>query len=151
VVGVLIEEQVDPVAELVVSVGADPQVGPLVTVGFGGELVELLRDTVTRLAPVDEDEAQEMIGRLRGAALLEGFRGRPPADVRALGRLVARVSALGAAWGERLDLIELNPVAVLTDDAVVLDAVIELRVPRSDGPVAEAGADVRATGVGAGD
>ncbi len=147
--GVIVEQQLDPVAELVVSVSADQQVGPLVTVGIGGELVELLGDTVTRLAPVDEDEALLMIGELRGAALLEGFRGRPRGDARALAGLVARVSKLGAAWGEQLELIELNPVAVLTDDAVVLDAVLEVRASGVDG--AGAGADVQTTSVGAGD
>jgi succinyl-CoA synthetase beta subunit len=125
--GLLVEELVEPVAELVVSASADDQVGPLVTVGVGGRLVELVGDAVTRLAPVDEAEARAMLGELRASALLDGFRGGPAADRGALAALVALVSALGAAWEERVALIELNPVAALPSGAVALDAVLEAR------------------------
>jgi acetate---CoA ligase (ADP-forming) len=125
--GLLVEELVEPVAELMVSVGVDPHAGPLVTVGAGGELVELLSDTVSRLAPVDADEALAMLDELRCAPWLDGFRGRPAADRAALAALIVRVSELGVAWEERLELLELNPVGALASGAVALDAVMELR------------------------
>jgi acetate---CoA ligase (ADP-forming) len=125
--GLLVEEQVEPVAELLVSASVDAQIGPLVTVGLGGQLVELMSDTVSRLAPVDPEQALAMLAELRATALLDGPRGRPCADREALAELIARVSELGVAWQERLDLLELNPVAALERGAVVLDAVMEVR------------------------
>ena len=66
--------------------GVDPLFGPLVVVGLGGILVELLRDTAPALAPVGEDEARAMLRRLKGQRLLEGFRGMPAVDLDAAGR-----------------------------------------------------------------
>ncbi len=127
VLGVLAEEMVEPIAELIVSVNDDPQVGPVITVGLGGQLVEVLADTSSRLAPVDEAEALAMLGELKGAAILKGVRGRPAADTRAGARLISAISRLAIDSSPHLQLLECNPVALLEDGALVLDAVIELR------------------------
>ncbi|HET6692050.1 MAG TPA: acetate--CoA ligase family protein [Miltoncostaeaceae bacterium] len=119
--GALVEEMVAPVAELMVAVHRDPNVGPVVTVGAGGALVELMDDTVSRLAPVDEREAARMLDGLRIAPLLDGHRGRPPADRAALAAAVAAVSRLGPRAG----LVEINPLAALPRGACALDAVVE--------------------------
>ena len=122
--GVLVEELVRPVAELIVAATVDEHAGPLISVGSGGILVELVADTVTRLAPVGTDDALDMVRGLRAARLLEGFRGGPRGDTTALATMVARVSELAEAWAGQLTLVELNPVAVLEEGAVVLDAVL---------------------------
>jgi acyl-CoA synthetase (NDP forming) len=125
VTGVLAEELVRPLAEVIVSVHRDPHAGPLVTVGAGGALVEVLRDSVSRLAPVTAAEAAEMIAGLRCAPLLRGGRGAPSSDLDAVARAVARLSELGAAAGERVSLIEVNPLAALAEGTCALDAVID--------------------------
>jgi len=124
--GVLVEEQLEPLAELLVSVRADPQAGPIVTVALGGTLVEVLADAVSRLAPVDETQARAMLAALRGAKFLAESRGRAAADVDALADVIARLSALGAAWVPRVAIVELNPVAALPSGSAVLDATMEL-------------------------
>ncbi|MGH9025898.1 MAG: acetate--CoA ligase family protein, partial [Acidimicrobiia bacterium] len=82
--GVLVSEQVTDGVEMVVGVSQDPLFGPVVMVGSGGVLVEVLGDVTFRVPPFGRDEAERMVRELRGFPLLEGVRGRPPADVDAL-------------------------------------------------------------------
>ncbi len=109
--GVLLERMASGGVEVIVSVVRDPAVGPVVTVGAGGTQAEIWRDTVHRIAPVDEAEAAAMLGDMRSAPLLAGFRGTPPADAAALARLVAGLSRLAVA-APRIAELELNPVIV---------------------------------------
>ena len=125
--GVLVEEMVEPVAELMVAVHRDPHVGAVVTVSAGGALVELMDDAVSRLAPVDADEADRMLGDLRMAPLLGGHRGRPAADRAALAAAIAAVSRLGPLLGSGVELVEVNPLAALAHGVRALDAVVEGR------------------------
>ena len=94
----------------------------------GGVFVEVLRDVALKLCPFGEEEALAMIRGLRGFPLLDGARGRPKADVRALAAALARLSVFGAEAGPRLQSVDVNPIMVLPEDkgAVALDAVIEL-------------------------
>ena len=85
--------------ECVVGVVRDPVFGPVVMFGLGGVLVELMKDVSFRLAPVSEAQALAMIRETRGARLLEGFRGAPPADVPALARAIVAVSELAPLCG----------------------------------------------------
>jgi acetate---CoA ligase (ADP-forming) len=124
--GALVEALVPPGVELLVAVRREPGLGAVVTVAAGGELVEVLADSASRLAPVDDDEAGAMIGELRVARLLDGHRGRPVLDRAAAARALAAVSRLGAAWGERLGTVEVNPLRVLPEGAVALDALVEV-------------------------
>jgi len=87
--------------------------GPIVMLGLGGVHVELLRDVAFRVAPVDLIEAHSMIGELRTAALLHGYRGAPAADTGALAQAVVRLSQFAHAAGERLQAVDINPFAVL--------------------------------------
>lgn len=125
--GVLVEELVRPVAELFVAGTVDEHAGPLISVGSGGLLVELVADTVTRLAPVGVDEALQMLQGVHAARLLDGFRGGPGGDMAALAAAVSRVSELTDAWAGQLQVLELNPVAACDEGAVVLDAVLTVR------------------------
>ncbi len=128
----LVEAMVDGVvAELVVGVGRDPRVGLHLTLGAGGVLVELLRDTVTLLLPVAPGEVLGALRRLRVWPLLAGYRGRA-ADVAALVETVEQVAACAVALEDRLVDLEVNPLLALEDGAVAVDALL-----RTNGPVDE--------------
>ncbi|WP_028922970.1 acetate--CoA ligase family protein [Pseudonocardia acaciae] len=114
------------VVEVLVGARRDPGFGPVVVVGAGGTRAEVWADTAVELAPVDPATAREMLGRLRCAALLAGWRGRPPTDRDALAGVVAAVSRFVAAHEEITEL-ELNPVRVGPDGVLAVDAFIERR------------------------
>jgi acetyltransferase len=125
--GALVQPMVAGGVEMVVGIKRDPLFGPAVVCGFGGILVEILRDVAVRVPPFDHAEAREMLDELRGRALLHGARGRPPADTGALADLLVRLGAL-AAGRDDIRAIDLNPVLVLEGGrgAVAVDWLIEL-------------------------
>ena len=112
--------------EAVIGVQNDPTFGPVVMVGLGGVLIEVLEDVAFRLAPFGVDEARRMIAELKGAKLFEGVRGAPPADVDALAELLATISVFAASEAARIESVDLNPVRVLPkgQGVVALDALI---------------------------
>jgi len=114
-------------AEAIVGYRDDPVVGPIVLVGAGGTLAEIYKDYALRLAPVSEDEAQEMIARVKGLATLRGYRGLPPGDVRALARVVAALSRLALIAGGPVAEAEANPVIVKGEGAVAVDALVVMK------------------------
>ncbi len=121
--GTLIESTVrDVLAEMLVSVRCDPPVGWLVTLGPGGVMTELLRDTVHLLAPVTIDDVRTALTKLRTYPVLDGFRGRAAADIDALAALV--VTLADAVVGDTgVVEVELNPVLVGRNGAVAVDAL----------------------------
>lgn len=122
----LVQDMIQPVAELLLGARVDPEVGPIVVVGGGGVQVELFKDVSVRLAPVGVEEAVGMIRATRSGQLLEGWRGRPKGDVQAAGEAVARLSQFVADFGDRIQEVEINPLAVLEDGrgVVPLDCVM---------------------------
>jgi len=116
---------IDAGVELIVGAKRDQRFGAVVLVGLGGVYAETLDDTAVALAPVGEDEAERMVRSLRGAPLLEGARGRKPLDVAAAARAVAAVSC-AAAGCQALAELEVNPLLVLRDGAIGLDARVVL-------------------------
>ena len=110
--GVRVERMAGPGVEMIVGVSRDPDFGPMIGVGLGGVLVELLDDFVLSPAPVDAAEAGRMLHELRGRRILDGVRGAAPADVDALVGLLVAVSELAAAAGDALEALDLNPVIV---------------------------------------
>jgi acetate---CoA ligase (ADP-forming) len=127
--GVLVQKMAPPGHELVVGMVNDATFGPVMMVGWGGTTVELMGDVAHRLAPVDADEAREMIGGLRSARLLEGFRGAPAIDVGPVAELVARLSVVAWAHRDRIAEMEFNPVILHADGSglTIADALITLR------------------------
>lgn len=127
--GVLVCQMVERGVEMVVGVTHDDLFGPTVTVGLGGVLVEVLRDTAVRVPPFGEEQARDMLGDLRGRALLDGVRGRPPADVDALVEVVLRVQRMALELGGELAELDINPLMVLPQGqgAVALDALAVCR------------------------
>ncbi|MCK8785697.1 acetate--CoA ligase family protein [Roseomonas sp. NAR14] len=122
--GVLVQPMVPSGLEVVVGARQDPLLGPLVLVGLGGVMAELLRDTVTALAPVTPAEARRMLGRLRGAGLFAGFRGAPAVDLDALAGIVARVSELAADQAGRIAELDVNPLICGAGRIVAVDGLI---------------------------
>ena len=96
--------------ELVIGLKRDPTFGPVVMVGLGGVLIEVFKDVVFRAAPVTEAEALRMLDELKSRVILDGVRGKPPVDRKALAQMISAVSCFGAAAGARLTELDLNPV-----------------------------------------
>ncbi|MFE4855624.1 acetate--CoA ligase family protein [Streptomyces sp. NPDC056670] len=123
--GILVCQMVERGVEMVVGVGHDSLFGPTVTVGLGGVLVEVLGDSAVRVPPFGEDQARDMLGELRGRALLDGVRGGPPLDVDALVEVVLRVQRMALELGDEIAELDINPIMVLPrgQGAVALDAL----------------------------
>ena len=124
--GIVVQEMAAGTIELVVGLKHDPVFGPVVMAGLGGVFVEVLHDVAFRGCPVTEPEALAMLAELKGAAMLDGVRGAPPVDRQAVGRLIAAASRLGAAMGDRLAELDLNPVLAGPDGAVAVDWLMVL-------------------------
>ncbi len=112
-------------AETIVGGLQDPSFGPLVVFGLGGITVEVLGDHMTRLAPLTDTDAQEMVTGLKGSALLEGYRGQAPVDVDKLADVLHRVSRLVEDMPEVTEL-DCNPLIVSADGALVVDARLRI-------------------------
>lgn len=124
VVQVHLEPMVSGV-EMFVGGTLDPVFGPVVMCGSGGILVELMGDTVLRLAPLSDEGAQEMLNDVRGIVRLRGFRGAGPADETAFRTMLLKVSALLDACPD-ISEIDLNPVMVLAAGAAIVDARVRV-------------------------
>ncbi len=122
--GVLVQPMVPPGIELVIGAQTDPQFGPLIVVGFGGVLVELLQDTALALAPISADKALTLLHGLKGRRLFAGFRGAPAVNLPALAELVARVSEFAADHADRVSELDINPVICAGDTILAADALI---------------------------
>ncbi|MEO0360819.1 MAG: acetate--CoA ligase family protein, partial [Pseudomonadota bacterium] len=124
----LVERMVEGgVAELILGVSRDPAYGPVMTLGFGGTEAELLGDAATLILPVAAEEAEAALRSLRLAPLLDGWRGRPKADVAAAARAAAAISAFALAHADRLEELDVNPLIVAPDGAWAADALIRMR------------------------
>lgn len=126
--GVLVQEMVTGGTEIVLGVVRDPQFGPVVMVGLGGIFVEVLGDVAFSLAPLTRRDAEEMVGALRGVAVLNGARRRPPADRGALVEALVGLSHLAADAGDAISELDINPLVVLEAGrgAVAVDALVAL-------------------------
>ncbi|MEM2973715.1 MAG: acetate--CoA ligase family protein, partial [Candidatus Caldarchaeum sp.] len=107
-------------------------IGPVVTVGVGGVFTELVRDFITFVSPVDEEEAGMMLAMLRSSRLLAGFRNLPPADTYHLGRAIARFSRI-LHDNPSVNQLEINPLMVLGSIVKAVD-FRGLRTSAAPGP-----------------
>jgi len=122
--GLVVQPMLDRGLEIVVGARHDPQFGVLVVVGMGGVLVEVLQDTVLALAPVSAAEAAAMLRSLKGARLLDGYRGAPAVDLPRLAGIVARFSEMAADAGATVAEMEINPLIASGTAIVAVDALI---------------------------
>jgi acetyl-CoA synthetase (ADP-forming) len=123
--GVLVEEMAPEGLEVIVGGIVDNQFGPVVMFGLGGIFVELYKDVSFGLAPLSEGDALRLVREVKARSLLEGFRGRPPVDIDALLNIIVKASELTATG--LIEEIDLNPVAVYSKGAMVLDAKMSIR------------------------
>jgi acetyltransferase len=129
--GILVQEMVAGGQEMLLGMTQDATFGPVLTIGFGGIHVEVLRDVTFRLPPIDAAEAAAALEGLRLAPMLRGVRGAPAADIPALTDAIARFSWLAADLGGELAEVDVNPLAVLPagQGVRVLDALVVRREP----------------------
>jgi acyl-CoA synthetase (NDP forming) len=119
------------VLELLVGVQRDPRLGLGLTLAAGGVLVELVDDTATLLLPATRDQIRSALTGLRIGPVLEGFRGRS-ADLAAVVAAVEAIAAFALDHADRLVELEVNPLLVLPDGAMAVDALIRLAGPHTE-------------------
>jgi acetate---CoA ligase (ADP-forming) len=123
---VLVAEQVSRAGvEIALGLVNDPGLGPIVVVGAGGVLVELMSDRAVGLPPIDLAAAYRMIDRLAVRALLDGLRGAPPVDVSGLAQAIVSMSQLADELGPALQAVDVNPLLCTPEGVVALDALFE--------------------------
>ena len=127
--GFLIQKMERGLAEVILGFRRDPLVGPTITVGLGGVLAEIYKDASTRIAPVDEAEAADMIAEVKGLAVVRGYRNLPAGDVAALGRAIAAFSQLAHESFADVMEAEINPVLVKRagEGVVAVDGLVVLK------------------------
>jgi acetyltransferase len=118
--GYRVQEMVDGI-EMLLGARTDPLYGPMMVLGAGGILVELVKDVAFRLLPVTAEDARAMIGELKVAKLLAGYRGKSPADVDALVAAVCGLSGFYLDHRHLLSDLEINPLIVLTRGVRAVD------------------------------
>jgi acetate---CoA ligase (ADP-forming) len=124
--GVLVQEMVPGGIEVIVGLSRQAPLGTALLVGSGGVLAELIRDSALALAPLDRRRAEALLARTRLPALLNGYRGAGAADFEALIDLLLKVSCIASLYGDEIEALDLNPVAVLQRGrgVKVLDALL---------------------------
>jgi acyl-CoA synthetase (NDP forming) len=121
--------------EMIVGMTRDPAIGPVMLVGSGGELAELVANVALALPPLTEADATELIERLPSSRLLGGYRGRAAVDKAALARLLVTFSQSLIQDGEDVLEVDLNPVIVTAQGAVVVDALVRVRASGDHGAI----------------
>ena len=125
---VLVCETIPAGPELSLGLARDHELGPLLVVGAGGVLVELLADRAVALPPVGPAQAHRMLGTLRVSRLLAGLRGQPAADLDAVTAAITGLSQLATELGGVLEALDINPLICGPAGAVAVDALV---IPRS--------------------
>jgi len=116
----------EPITELIIGMTTDPQFGPALMFGIGGILVELLEDVSFRIAPITEYDAKEMIREIKGFPILDGYRGKPKADLDAIVNTLLTISEL-VVKHEEINEMDLNPVFIYEKGLICVDARIILK------------------------
>jgi hypothetical protein len=120
-------QQVSGGLELVLGVNRDPEMGLVVMAGSGGVLLELMKDVAFCAPPVSRDKARDMLGSLRSAKLLHGYRGGPARDIEAAVDALVALGQLALDLEDVVESVDINPFAALTQGGLALDALIVLR------------------------
>jgi acyl-CoA synthetase (NDP forming) len=126
--GVIVQRMAGEGVEMILGVKRDPMFGPVLLCGFGGVLVELLKDVAIGIPPLSRAQAEDMIRRLRAFPVLGGLRGKPPADADALCDALVALSRLAASLADQIAGLDINPLIVLPKGrgVVAVDAVVEV-------------------------
>jgi len=126
IVGVLVQEMAPPSTEVIVGAINDPQFGQTLMFGLGGIFVELLKDVTFRIAPLTQDDANEMITKVKAYPILKGYRNTPPSDIEAIINILLNTSKLVMDYPQ-IKEVDLNPILVYQKSAKVVDTRIILK------------------------
>jgi len=120
--GVLVQEMLEPGLEVILGIKKDPLFGPIVMFGLGGVLVEVMEDISMRVAPLNREDAKEMVEEIKGYPVLEGVRGQPRRDIEALIEVILHLSRLAVDLEEDLEEMDINPLFLYPEGRGVVAA-----------------------------
>lgn len=123
--GILVQEMVKGIRELVIGLIRDPQFGPCVMFGLGGIFTEILRDVSFRVAPIEKRDALEMMSEIKAHKILDAIRGLDPVDQDVLSKALISLGQIGME-NERVKEIDVNPMIVRNGKPVAVDALVVL-------------------------
>jgi acyl-CoA synthetase (NDP forming) len=121
----LLQEMADPGQELLVGAKRDATFGPAILFGLGGVFTEVLDDVAIRISPIEREEAQKMVREIKGAPVLDGFRGMPPVDLEAVVDVILKVSELMETY-EEISELDINPLFGYEKSVLAVDGLILL-------------------------
>lgn len=124
--GVLVSPMAEQGVEVIIGTKIDDQFGPVIMFGLGGILVEILKDVSFRVLPISSPSAKKMIDEIKASVILNGYRGRPPVDKKALRSLLLTCSEVIEAYPDIKEM-DLNPIIVYEKGVSVVDARIILK------------------------
>lgn len=126
--GVLVQDMVSGVQEILIGVKRDPIFGAVIIIGFGGVLVEMLKDVALGICPLSENDVYKMLKKLKGYPLLEGYRGKPASDISAIVQMVLTVQEMVTKEKNIIEM-DLNPVIIKEDGkgCIAVDARIVIK------------------------
>ncbi len=124
--GILLEKMVPKGVELIVGIQNDPQFGPVIMVGLGGIMTEVMKDVAFRMLPISTSDAKSMLNELKGSKLLKGFRGSESIDTNMVAKMLVQIGKLGVENADYINSIDFNPVVVYPKSHFVVDAKIIL-------------------------
>jgi len=136
--GILLEKMVPHGVELIVGLQNDPQFGPVIMVGLGGVLTEIFKDVAFRMLPITIADAKSMLEELKGAKILQGYRGSKPIDQNMLAKALVQISKMGVDNATYFDSIDFNPIVVYPKSYYVVDAKIILRKEKKENAISKA-------------
>jgi acetate---CoA ligase (ADP-forming) len=144
----LVCETVPAGTELALGIVRDPDLGPLVIVGAGGILVELISDRAVALPPLTHDQALALLDGLKVRKLLGGVRGAPPADLAAIASAISGLADLASELGDDIEALDVNPLICGPHGAVAVDALVVPRTLRAQAASGGTPAEPDRTGSG---
>ena len=129
--GVLVQEMIGEGTEVIIGMSQDPQFGPTIAFGLGGIFVEVLKDLSLRVAPLSASDAEQMVKEIKGYQILQGARGKKPADVAAIVDVLLKISRLARDCKDTISEIDINPLIVFDEGRGVkaADALVVLKPP----------------------
>jgi hypothetical protein len=125
--GMLVCRQIEGGVELVLGLNRDPEMGLVAMAGSGGVLLELIKDVAFCAPPIDRDKAHDLLASLRGARLLQGYRGAPRCDLDAVVDALVALGRLAVDLEPIVQAVDINPFVALPQGGLALDAVIVLQ------------------------
>ena len=125
--GILLEKMIPKGGvELIVGIQSNPQFGPMLMVGLGGVLTDILKDVAFRMLPITTSDAKSMLNELKGSKLLKGFRGSAPIDTNMVAKALVQIGKMGVDNADYINSVDFNPVIVYPKSYFVVDAKIIL-------------------------